>query len=442
MHPRVHSRKVIPLCLAALFLWGVLAPLQSDPVPDRDQGAPETVTLARATELTLSQNPRLKARYAAVKAAVARERQAGFLPNPEIEAEVEDFGLSGEERGLDASIYAVRAAQTIELGRKRTKRRRAASLEVDLARWDLDAERLDLVARVKARFIDILVAQERVRIVTASYELARKVRGTAAERVRSGKVSPLELTKAEVELTGRRVKLRRDERALATARTALAALWNAAPAEATTLRAEGNLQQVPQLPDLATLEAALGRNPDLGRGETEEQLAQAVVAQEKAAAIPDVTLAAGLAHEEASGNEAVVFAISLPLPLFDRNQGNIAAALAEVDKARQAQRAVAIALQAELAEQWQELQATMEEATSIEGEMLPGARKAFEATQQAYRSGKLEYLDLLDSQHTLFEVEMQWLEALSALHQTTVRVERLVGGPLEQEEQKSRQSEE
>ena len=442
MNSRVCSGRLIPICLAVLFLGAAAVPSQSGPMPDRGPGTADTVTLAHAIELTLARNPRLKAGDAAVKATTARERQAGSLPNPEIEAEVEDIGLNGEESGLGAAVYTVRIAQTIELGHKRAERRLAASLQVDLARWDLDSERLDLVAEVKARFIDLLAAQERVRIVTASHELARKVRDTAAARVDSGKVSPLELTKAEVELTGRRVELGRAERTVTTARTLLAALWHATPAEAATLRAEGDLRQVPQLPELGILEAALDGNPDVVRWETEQQLTETVVAQEIAAAIPDVALSAGLAYEEETGNEAVQFAISMPLPLFDRNQGNIAAARAEVDRTREEGRAVVIALRADLAGQWHELQAVVEEATAIEREMLPGARKALGAAQQAYQSGKLEYLAVLDAQQTLFEAEMQWLQALSALHQTIAKIKRLIGGSLQQEEGANRSSQE
>ncbi|MCK5802494.1 MAG: TolC family protein [Lentisphaeria bacterium] len=425
MFETTFSRNLLCLCLVSVLLHSALAASPSPP------GAVKTVTMARAVEWSLSRNPRIEAGAAAVEAAIARTRQAGFLPNPEIEGEVEDIPLSSEAHGLDGSVYAVRAAVPIELGGKRARRRHAASLETDLSRWDLDAERLDLAAEVKARFIDLLTAQERVRMLTASHELGRKVRDTAAERVQSGKVSPLELTKAEVELTGQRIELRRAERSLATARIALAALWNAAPAEAATLHADENLRQAPQLPDLPTLEAALSKNPDLARWEAEEQVARAIVAQERAARIPDVTLSAGITHERKSGGDFAQFAISLPLPLFDRNQGNIAAALAEVRKARLARRAAEISLRAELAGQWQELQATVEEAKAIEDEVLPGARKAFEAAQQAYRSGKLPYLEVLDAQQTLFDAEIQGLEALSALRQTTVLVERLVGGSLE-----------
>jgi len=443
MNVGIHRRNLLPVCRVVALLCTALAatPLARAAAGGPADRTPGSLTLARAIELALSRNQRLGAGDAAIRAAIARERQAGYLPNPRIEAEADDIGLNGDERGTEASIYAVRLAQPIELGGKRAKRRRIALLEVDLARWDLDSNRLDLAAEVKTRFIDLLAAQERVRLVAAAHEVGRKVRDTAAECVRSGKVSPLELTKAEVALTGRRVQSRRAERELAVARTELAVLWNAAPADAAALRAEGSLQQVPQLPDLPALEAGLGRNPDLVRWETEGQLAQAVVAHEQAARVPDIKLSAGIAHEQESGNEVVGFAISLPLPLFDRNRGNVAAALAEADKAQHLQRAAANALRAELAGQWQALQATAEEATSIEVELLPGARKALEAAQQAYRSGKLGYLDVLDAQQTLFEVEMQWLEALSTLHRTTAKVERLIGEGLGQEERRSIESE-
>ena len=427
-----YHRSLVPFCLTLALLYGTPG-AHSQGAGDADGPTPDSVTaltLSAASELALSRNPKLKAGGAAIRAAAARAQQAGVLPNPEIEAEIEDVGLSGEERGLDASIYTVRAAQTFETGGKRAKRRRAASLEVLLANWDLEAERLDLLAEVRSRFIDLLAAQERVRVVTASHELGRKVRDTAAERVRSGKVSPLELTKADVELAGRRVELQRAERELAAARIALAALWNAPLTEAVRLRAEGDLRRVPALPEFAELEARLDGTPEMARWETEEQLAQAAVIQEKAARIPDVTVSAGLAHERESGHEVVEFAVSLPLPFFDRNRGNIRAALAEQERIREDQRAVAIALRAELAEQWQELQAAREEATSIEDEMLPGARRAFAAAEEAYRSGKLEYLDVLDAQQTLVEAEMQHLEALSSLHQTVAVIERLVGGGL------------
>jgi cobalt-zinc-cadmium efflux system outer membrane protein len=388
------------------------------------------VTLSGAVELALSRNPRLRAGAAGVKAAEGREHQAGVLPNPEIEAEVEDIGVSGEERGFDASIYTVRAAQTFELGGKRAKRRRAAGLETDLADWDLAAIRLDLIAETRGRFVDLLAAQERLRVVTAAYDLGGKVRAVAAERVKSGKVPALELTKANVELTGRRVELRRAERELAAAQTALGALWNTSPAESLALRAEGQLRQNLNLQAPEALARRLGVNPDLARWDSEEDLAQAAVAQEKAARIPDVTLSAGLSHEQESGNQLVLFAVSLPLPLFDRNKGNIDAARAELDKVREERIATQIRLRAELAGQWQELQSALEETAAIENEMLPGAREAFDAAEEAYRSGKVEYLDVLDAQQTLFEAEMQLVESLTTLHQKAIGIERLVGGDL------------
>ena len=430
MTNRLFVRLGTGVCLAAIAGGVAFASAAETAEGAARDAAGSPLTIDRAIALALAHNPRVAAREAAVRAATGREHQAGVLPNPEIEAEVEDIGVSGGEHGFDASIYTVRAAQTIELGGKRAKRRRVAGLETEITDWDLAAIRLDLITEVKGRFIDLLAAQERLRVVAGAYDLGGKVRAVAAERVKSGKVPALELTKANVELTGRRVELRRAERELAAAQTALGALWNASLAECLALRARGQLRQNPNLQATEVLARRLGANPDLARWNSEENLAEAALTREKAARISDVTLSAGLSHEQMSGKQKVLFAVSLPLPLFDRNKGNIDVARAELDRVREKRSATQIRLRAELAGQWQELQAALEETAAIQNEMLPGAREAFDAAEEAYRSGKLEYLDVLDAQQTLFEAEMQLLEALTTLHQKAIGIERLAGGDL------------
>ncbi len=421
------SLTVAPLCGAP-----VLSPaLSGVPGGDTDQ-VPRRLSLTEAVQLSLSYSPALKAAAAAVRAAEGREHQAGVRPNPDLEAGVDDVGLNGDDRGLDAAVYRIEAAQRFEVGGKRVRRRDAAAAATKLSKCDLNAARLDLVADVTRRFADLLVAQERVRVVAAAYEVGGRIRDAAAERVRSGKVSPLELTKADVELAARRLQLRRAEGRLTTARTALAALLGINPEDAENVRARGDLRRVPELPGLALLQAALSRAPDMARREAGTRHAEAVVSREKAARVPDVTLAATFAHEREEGNEVVELAVAVPLPLFDRNEGNIAAARAELDSARHTQRAVEIALQADLLRRWQEFQVAVDEVRAVETGMLPGARKAFEAAQQAYRRGKVEYLDVLDAQQTLFETEVQWLESLSDLHRTVARIERLTGMTLSQ----------
>ncbi len=389
-----------------------------------------SVTLERAVRLACTRNPEIESLETAVDAATARVLQAGFLSNPELEIEIEDMGLTGDERGVDAATYTVRLSQPIELGGKRAKRRRTASLETDLARLTVDRARLELSVEAKTRFTALLSAQERLRLVKASHELARKVAEAAAARVLSGKVPPLEGTKAEVELAGRRIELRRSERQLAGARAELGVLWGALPEQTVEMRAEGDIRELPRLPALSLLHGQLERNPRLISLDAQGKHAESVVEQEKAARMQDVAVTAAIAHENESGAKTVELAVSMPLPLFDRNAGNIAAAGSDLKAIGQRTHATRMALRTRLVNRWRNLQSAIEQANAIEREMLPGARGAFEAAAEQYRSGKIDYLEMVDAQRTLAETEMHWLDALSAAHQAAFDLERVVGGEL------------
>ena len=429
---------VFPAVMAVVFSGSILC--RADAVGAAPPGggtapvsaaAPATVDLAQAIRMALDAHPRLRSAEAASRAAAGRLQQSAARPNPEIEAEVEDVGLRGD--GFQSSTVTLRAGQVVELGGKRAARKQVAGLDLDLARRDADSARVELVAEVKDRFREVLVARERARAAGLSRDLAATVRDTVAERVRSGKVSPVALIKADVELAGRRVEVQRAETSLSAASAALRALWGEPPAGGGAIEVLGDLREIPAVPDLEALMALLPRHPAWARGEREEDLARAQVAVERAAAVPDVTLSAGLAHGREDRAEAVELAVSFPLPLFDRNRGAIAAAMAEVDRVRADQAATRLALRSDLVSQWHEYQAATAEARAVRDDILPGARKAFDTAAEAYRSGRLEYLDVLDAQQTLADAERHGIEALDAVHRSIGALERLVGGSLVQD---------
>jgi cobalt-zinc-cadmium efflux system outer membrane protein len=428
MTNRLFVRLGACVCLAAIVGGGTVAPAAETAAGTAKGAVSEPLTIDRAIALALAHNPRVSAGEASIRAAAGRERQAAALPNPELEAGVEDIGTGGLGNGLDAVIYSVRVGQTVELGGKRRARRRMAGLDREIATWDAAAVKADVVAAVRERFIDLLAAEARLRTLQETHELARRIRDTVAENVRSGKVSPMALIKADVELTGAEIERQRAERRLNAARTYLGALWGGTADECAALTAAGDLTQLPELPALDDLLGRLGHAPEWVRGDRSEALAAATVDSERTARIPDVTLTVGVSHEREMGEEFVEFGVSLPLPLFDRNRGNIEAALAEAEKTRQEVRGERLALNAELMHGWQLARAALDEAQALRDIMLPGARKAFESAQEAYRGGKADYLDLLDAQKTLFDTEMRVIEALAEAHASLVVVKRLTTG--------------
>src|SRR5262249_23572429 len=133
-----------------------------------------------------------------VRAREAHTIQAGLLPNPALETEFEDFAGSGFRRGWNVAQSTVGLAQLVELGGKRAKRYRLATLEKDLAGWDYETRRLSVLATTTKAFIAVLVTQDRLALAEELVQLATRTVTTVAGTVKTGAVSPVEQARAEV----------------------------------------------------------------------------------------------------------------------------------------------------------------------------------------------------------------------------------------------------
>jgi cobalt-zinc-cadmium efflux system outer membrane protein len=375
------------------------------------------------------QNPEFAASSWEVRAAEARALQAGLRPNPEVEVEIEEFGGSGGTSGFDAAATTVVLGQLIELGGKRTKRRRTALLERDLAGWDYEGKRIEVLTETTKAFIDVLSAQQSLTLANDRIRLAGEVLKTVAQRVKAGKVSPVEETKARIAMSTAQIDLENAKRELAAARQGLAAAWGSSSPAFT--KASGALDVISPLPRLDQVLVHVTRNPDLARWKTEFAQRRAALETERAQRIPDVELAAGIQQFNETDETAVTIGIGIPLPLFDRNQGGILEAKHNLAKAQAERRATEVRLRAEVAQAYEGLAAAYNQARALKTEVLPRAQEVFTAIQQGYRQGKFGYLDVLDAQDTLIETRGQYMGALATYHRKLAELEGLIAGPLE-----------
>jgi cobalt-zinc-cadmium efflux system outer membrane protein len=153
----------------------------------------------------------------------------------------------------------------------------------------------------------------------------------------------------------------------------------------------------------------------------------AAVDLEEANAVPNLKVGAGALWLEDTNDNAFVVEFSIPIQLFDRNQGGIAEARHRVAKAKAERRAIELKLHSALATGYTRLANAHSRVTSLKTKILPGARTAFEAVNEGYRFGKFGYLEVLDSQRTLFNARSQFLDALAEYHKAVADVERLTG---------------
>jgi outer membrane protein, heavy metal efflux system len=397
--------------------------------PVEHPGEPTGVlTLRQALALALLRNPELASAAWEVRAGEARTLQAGLLPNPEFELEVENFAGSGEFRGFDAAETTLALSQVIELGGKRLRRVRVAALERDVAAWDYEAKRVDVFTATTKAFVEVLSAQAKLALNEEQVRLADQVLRTVAARVQAGQVTPIEETRARVALSTSRIALERAGRELQAARERLAAAWGStAPAFD---RVEGALERITPIPSAEHLARRISQNPDIARWVAELAQRHAAVELQEAQRIPNVTANGGVRRHNETRDTALVMLLSIPLPIFDRNQGAILEARYQLAKAGEERRTAEVRVLTDLRSTYAELSTAFTEATTLRSELLPGAQSAFEAFSEGYRQGKFGFLDILDAQRTLFEARGQYLEALATYHRALAEMERLIGEPL------------
>lgn len=402
-------------------------PAATGPASAPDEIRPE-LTLAEALALALKNNPELAAYNLEIRAREAEELQAGLRPNPVLSAELENVAGSGELSGIDAAETTLVLSQVVELGAKRLHRRSLAEADTELARSAYEIARVDVLARTTRQFIAVLAAQERLRLTEDLVALAQEALDTVRERIEGGKAAATEAVRANILLAELRVVQGTVRHALDADRRRLAALLG--EEKAGFAEVTGDLSRLPHLPDLAELEDHISSSPVLERWMVEMERRRKAVALERARRIPDVEIALGARHENGVDDVGFLLGFSVPLQIFDRNQGDIAAARSRLEKTRAQARSARLEARASLAAAWQQMGAAHQEAEALRDTILPAAKEAFQAAEYGYRAGKFGLLDVLDAQRTLVQAQESYLQALADFHQAVADMERLLGSAL------------
>ncbi|WDT77798.1 MAG: TolC family protein (plasmid) [Candidatus Manganitrophus sp.] len=334
-----------------------IAPRQEMPDSRGDGAATReptgALTLRQALGLALMRNPELRAFSWEVRAREAATLQAGLLHNPTIGADLQDLGVSASPDSVPQPQGTLQLSQIIELGGKRTKRRETAALSRNLAGWDYEAKRIEIFTQVTQAFADLLRGQQQQELTEETVRLAEETARVVSERVQAGKVSPIEEIRANVALASAGIERDRAGKELEAARKQLAATWGSAIPQFE--KAEGILDAISPIPSLSQLAERLFQNPDLARWATEIAQRRAAVDLERSRGIPDLTLMGGFRRYESTGDNVFIVGLSLPLPLFNRNQGGIQEARDRLEKGEEERRAAEVRVATALSEAYRAL---------------------------------------------------------------------------------------
>lgn len=388
------------------------------------QNNPLVLSLDIAMEKALMNSPRLKGSLAIRGAMEGEKQQAGFLPNPELSAEIENAAGRGEYKGMDAAELTFGVSQLVEIGGKRSARVRMAEEGLKTADQDLRASSLDVMRDVTLAYIEAVSAEEQVKLAREQYDLANDTLLAVTRRVDSAADPVFQKNKAGVALATAKIALDKAEREVKLSKRKLSALWNGEDDGFTLDNAVFFNVTAPD--EMRNLSPLLQSSPDYQRWDTELGRSKAAIELEQANAIPDPNLNFGVRDFRDSGDQAFVFGVSIPFPVLNQNQGNIAKAQHEslkIEADREmAQRDLTLALNRHL----QDMENGYSHSVTIQKNILPEAEKAFAETRRGHGLGKFPYLEVLDAQRTLFDVKEQNVAALVQYHTARAEIERLI----------------
>ncbi|MGE1153771.1 TolC family protein [Pseudomonas kitaguniensis] len=393
--------------VAAMALWVAASAAQA-----------QTLTLDAALQTAFANNPDLAAAQWEIDIAQGARQQAGLIPNPVASWDAEDT------RRITRTT-TVKLSQTLELGGKRGARIEVATGAQDAAALTLQQRRNGLRAEVIDSYYGALRAQERLDLAQRSMAVAERGLLVAKGRVTAGKSSPVEATRAQVQLSQIRLELNRARIGLSDAYRRLAASTGSAAPEFQAVATQR--QSAPPLPASAALLARLEQTTEVRLAELHIRQSEASVGLEKAQRIPDLDVSIGSQYDASVRERVNLVGVSMPIPLFNRNQGNVLAASRRADQARDQRNAVELRLRTETRQALDLWQTAETEVRTFNEQILPAAQNALDSATRGFEMGKFNFIDVLDAQRTLIAARTEYLTATAQATEAWVRIERIYG---------------
>ena len=388
----------------------------------------EEFTLADVLALVEAMNPQLASERGNVDLAQAALWEAKLYPNPSLLLEVEDYrtrdgATTGKmERSAGLAIPLVLSGR---LGKAES----AAAAERDGAALQYVWRRREILTEARRAFVLLLSARRGVELAGETRDLARAVRDASEERLRAQAAPEMEVLKAAVALAKAQIDLRSAEKEAELSLKSLHALMG--NIDFPKDRMSGELVARFAIPSLEALRGqAVAAHPLLEAAAKRREAAgfDLELAEAERFTDPQLEITAGRDPEDATILEA---GITIPLPLFNRNQARIAKAGTRIRQADHQKDAARNDLLLRLTESYLTLAAAQDRVEIYTEEILTKAGKALDQTREGYRLGRFTYLDLLDSQRTLAEAKIAYQAALLDLNLAACDLEKLTGTPLE-----------
>ena len=368
----------------------------------------EALTLGDALELAERLQPELAEARAMVEAAAGRATQAGTFPNPEAILGAQQLPLSSGQ--AENKEYVPGVGQTIPLSRRLSKAREAELLDREVRARGLEVKRREIRRRVHGAFATALYQEK-------AWEAQRKIQQSGAmavtttrARVEAGDAVKDDLARVEMELARAKVELQRAESLREQALIGLAAAMGDASLGVRSLA--GTLEAAFEIPTLESLAVSLAAQPESALAEADIRARAARLDLAQAERIPDVRVELLYHRLEDNSADTLDVGFSIPLPLFNRNQGRLREARAELAAAEARARMTQSELHARLREAYLQLTAALANSRTLREEILGKAETVLHVAEARYAAGDISLGEVLPIRREWAAVQLSYLETL------------------------------
>ena len=381
--------------------------------------------LEQFQQFALAANPTLQQADALIRRSAGEARQVGLYPNPSV-------GYQGEQiRGgsYDGGEQGAFVQQTFVLGGKLGLRRNVYEQQRRADELGATEQRYRVLSDVSQSFYSALAAQQVVNVRRRLLSLALDAVTTAHQLANVGQADVPDVLQAEVETEQSQVEYATAQRTYIQMFRALTAL--AGKPELPLSSLEGDLEDPPQIDTAQIVDQIVRDSPSVKRAEQEFRRAQAELKSARRESVPDLQIHAGLQQNFEPVNQFPRIPVGLQgfatagvtLPIFNRNQGNVAAAAAAAEQAHAEVARVQLSLRQSTQPLLQSYLSSQLEATRYKNEMIPRAERAYRLYLAKYQQMGAAYPQVLVSQRTFFQLQIGYVNALESIWKNAIALQ-------------------
>jgi outer membrane protein, heavy metal efflux system len=389
------------------------------------------ITLEQLEQLAVENNPTARAAQAGIEAARGRVRQAGAWPNPTL-------GYTGEEitrRNIDPrGEHGFFVQQMIPLGGKLRLSRDVFERALDEATARNDLQRQRILSSARSLFYQVLTAERRIEVHERLTVLGNEATMVTAQLFNVGAADRPDYLESDIERRRVQLELNAARNQVFALRQQLAAI--AGRPEIATRPLAGSIDQaIPELEQDTTFQALAERSPQMRAARAAVARAEALTARARREMYPDLFLRGGAAYNREHGEDTGQpigwegqLEAGVSIPLFNRNQGGIAAARADETRAQAEVARLELSLRANAAAEFAEYLTALRSAESFRADILPRAERSYILYLSRYREMAAAYPQVVVAQRTLFDMAREYLVHLETAWRSALRLQGLLAG--------------